>query len=402
MSDELYQKAHGEGTDTSTEAVSTQSEVVLPNEELEVPVPAGDDSYYVASQWKLMWWKFRKHKLAVAASVVVGIFYFIAVFCQFLAPYEKNQRHTDFIYAPPQRVRIFHEGSLRRPFVYGYTKEVDMETLQRIYVPDPEQVYPIRLFVRGNEYEFWGLFDTDLHFIGVTEEGGTMFLLGTDRMGRDMLSRILVGTQISVSIGLLGVLASFFLGLLFGGLSGYYGGAVDMVIQRIIEVLRSFPTIPLWLALSAALPTDWPVLRVYFFITLILSLRGWIGLARVVRGKILSLREEDFSTAALVAGSGETRIIFKHLLPSFMSHIIVSITVAIPSMILGETALSFLGLGLRPPVVSWGVLLQSAQNVQVVALYPWLMLPVAAVIIFVLAFNFVGDGLRDAADPYSR
>lgn len=362
----------------------------------------GDERFSAASQWTLMRWKFRKHRLAMVSLFVIAAFYLVAVFCEFLAPHDIDIRFKNYVYAPPQRLRFIHEGRFSpRPFVYGLTRTIDAETLRRIYTPDTSRRLFIRFFTHGAPYRFWGLFPADIRLMGV-EEGGTLFILGTDQLGRDLFSRLLHGTRISLSIGLVGVALSFVIGLVLGGLSGFYGGAVDIVIQRIIEILQSFPTIPLWLGLSAALPADWPVLRIYFGITIILSFIGWTGLARVVRGKFLALREEDFAVAARVAGSSEMRIIFRHLLPSFMSHIIVSITLAIPGMILGETALSFLGLGLRPPVVSWGVLLQQAQNVQAVALYPWLLLPVFCVIALVLAFNFVGDGMRDAADPYSR
>lgn len=362
----------------------------------------GDERFSAASQWTLMRWKFGKHKLAMVSFFVIAAFYLVAVFCEFLAPNDIDIRFRNYVYAPPQRIRFVHEGRFSpRPFVYGLTRTIDSETLRRIYTPETSRPLFVHFFTRGAPYRFWGLFPTDIRFMGVAE-GGTLFLLGTDQLGRDLYSRLLHGTRISLSIGLVGVAMSFVIGLVLGGLSGFYGGAVDIVIQRIIEILQSFPTIPLWLGLSAALPVDWPVLRIYFGITIILSFIGWTGLARVVRGKFLALREEDFAVAARVAGSSEMRIIFRHLLPSFMSHIIVSITLAIPGMILGETALSFLGLGLRPPVVSWGVLLQQAQNVQAVALYPWLLIPVFFVIALVLAFNFVGDGLRDAADPYSR
>jgi peptide/nickel transport system permease protein len=260
-------------------------------------------------------------------------------------------------------------------------------------------IYPINFFVQGAEYKFLGLVDTNLHLFGVAE-GGTIFLLGTDELGRDLFSRILYGGAISLSIGLLGVFASFILGAVLGGISGYYGGIIDVIVQRVIEFLLSMPTIPLWMALSVAVPIDWPPTRVYFAITLILSLRGWCGLARVVRGKLLELREEDFVMAAQLQGANDGRIILRHMLPSFLSYLIVDMTLAIPGMILGETALSFLGLGLRPPVVSWGVLLQKATNVRTVATFPWLMWPAVAVILVVLGFNFMGDGLRDAADPY--
>jgi peptide/nickel transport system permease protein len=357
---------------------------------------------YTASQWKLMWWKFRKHRMARWSSLVIITLYAMAVFCEFLAPYTLMHRNTSYAYAPPQRIRFMSEDGLHlRPFVYGLKGERNPETLRKYYLEDKDQRYPIRLFVRGDSYRLWGLFETDIHLFGV-EEDGTFFLLGTDSMGRDILSRIIYGSRISLTIGLVGVSLSFVLGLAIGTFSGYYGGWIDNLIQRGIEILRSFPSIPLWMALSAALPSSLSPLQIYMGITVVLSLIGWTGLARQVRGKILSLREEDFATAALLAGASQRRIMWRHLLPSFMSHIIVSITLAIPGMILGETALSFLGLGLRPPITSWGVLLKEAQNVQAVALQPWLLTPVIFVIITVLAFNFMGDGLRDAADPYTR
>ena len=372
------------------------------------PAPAGPTGrapaaeVYTASQWRLMWWKFRKHRVAVASAAVVLVLYLAAALCEFLAPYPLQYRRTEYVYAPPQRIHLFSDAGLEwRPFVYGLRGKRHPETLHRLYEEDRGRRYPVRLLVRGEPYRFWGLFETDLHLVGV-EEGGTLFLLGTDSLGRDLLSRIFYGARISLTIGLIGVTIGFVLGLVIGAVSGYYGGWIDNLIQRGIEILRSFPSIPLWMALSAALPQSWTPIQVYFGITLVLSLIGWTGLARVVRGKILSLREEDFATAALVSGASQWRIMWRHLLPSFTSHIIVSLTLTIPGMILGETALSFLGLGLRPPITSWGVLLKEAMNVQAVALHPWLLVPALFVILTVLAFNFVGDGLRDAADPYSR
>ncbi|HOQ68057.1 MAG TPA: ABC transporter permease [Candidatus Atribacteria bacterium] len=369
----------------------------IEEEEIETTV---EEKIYLASQGQLIWWRFRRHKLAIVSGVILIIIYFCAIFCEFLAPYDPNQYDIKYTYAPPQTIHIFRDGKLVRPFVYGYKLETDPETLRRIYKPDPEQVYPIYFFVKGDPYKFWGRWEANTHFVGV--EDGTLFLLGTDRMGRDMLSRILYGARISTSIGLIGVFLSFILGLIIGGFSGYYGGTLDNIVQRVIEFLRSIPTIPLWMALSAALPPHWPPIRVYFGITVILSLVGWTGLARVVRSRFMSLKEEDFVMAARLSGASEWRIIMRHMVPSFMSYIIANITLSIPGMILGETSLSFLGLGLRPPTISWGVLLQEAQNVRTVALSPWLLLPGVFVIITVLCFNFLGDGLRDAADPYSR
>ena len=370
--------------------------------------PSGDvgadsfeERFFIASQWSLMWWKFRRHRLAIVSGAVLLVLYVLAGFCEFIAPYDLTERHRRYVYTPPQRIRLFHDGRITRPFVYGLERSVDPETLRKSYSENRSEVYPLRFLTRGHEYRFWDLFPADVHLFGV-DEGGTAFLLGTDRLGRDMLSRIVYGSRISLSIGLIGVTLSLLLGVILGGVSGYYGGTTDNLIQRFIEMLRSFPTIPLWMALSAALPAQWPPLRIYFGITVILSLVGWTGLARVVRGKLLALREEDYAMAARVAGASEGRIIAGHLIPAFMSHIIVTVTLAIPGMILAETALSFLGLGLRPPVTSWGVLLQEAQNVRTVALHPWLLLPVLFVIVTVLAFNFIGDGLRDAADPYAR
>jgi len=377
----------------------------LPDETPEAAIPGIDHEaaeVYTASQWRLMGWKFRKHRLAVAASFVVLVLYLLAAFCEVIAPATLEARDIQYSYAPPQRVHfVADDGFHLRPFVYALESRRHPATLRRIYVEDRTRRHPIRFFVRGQPYKLWGLFPCDVHLFGV-EDGATLFLLGADSLGRDMLSRIIYGARISLTIGLLGVSLSFLLGLLIGGLSGYCGGAVDNLIQRLIEILRSFPSIPLWMALSAALPTHWSPLRIYLGITVVLSLIGWTGLARQVRGKILSLREEDFATAARLCGASRWRILWRHLLPSFMSHIIVSLTLAVPGMILGETALSFLGLGLRPPITSWGVLLKEAQNVQAVALHPWLLTPVFFVIITVLAFNFVGDGLRDAADPYAR
>ena len=354
---------------------------------------------YMASQWKMMWWRFSRHKLAIAAGIVLIISYLAVFFAEIFAPYGLNDRNSKYIFAPPQSVHMFHEGEFVGPFVYGYKFKLNMDTLKREYSDNHNEVMPIRFFCLGSSYEFWGLFDARFHII-CPSEGGTMFLLGTDRLGRDMLSRLLYGGRISLSVGLIGIAISFILGISIGGVAGYFGGWVDNIIQRVIEVLRSLPELPLWMALSAALPVTWSPLVVYFGITIILGLLDWPGLARAVRSKLLSLREEDYCTAARLMGAKPKRIIGRHLLPNFMSHLIASATLSIPSMILGETALSFLGLGLRPPVTSWGVLLAEAQNIEAVALYPWLMLPMLPVIIVVLAFNFLGDGLRDAADPY--
>ncbi len=357
------------------------------------------ERYYMASQWRMMWWKLKRHRLAVISGVILLVMYASILVAEFLAPYSLYTRNTDFIYAPPQTVHLFHEGSFIGPFVYGFKYNLDLDTLKREYTPDHDRVYPLRFFCRGDPYDFWGLVPANLHLVCPAQDG-VLFLLGTDRLGRDMLSRLIYGARISLTVGLIGITISFALGMTLGGLAGYYGGWVDNVIQRVIEIIRSFPELPLWMALSAALPVSWNPLLIYFGITVILGLIDWTGLARAVRSKLLALREEDFCTAAVLMGASPRRIIGRHLLPSFMSHLIASATLSIPAMILGETALSFLGLGLRPPITSWGVLLTEAQNINVVALYPWLLAPVVPVIITVLAFNFLGDGLRDAADPY--
>lgn len=357
------------------------------------------EEVYLASQWKLMWWKFRKHRVAVWCGAFLAILYISILFTEFLAPYSLNRRDVDHIHMPPQRVHLFHEGRFVGPFVYGVNYRLDMETLKRVYTVDTAKVYPIRFFCTGEPYRFLWLIPSTTHLM-CPAEGGTLHLLGTDRLGRDVLSRIIYGARVSLTIGLFGVAISFILGIVIGGLAGYYGGIVDLVVQRIIEVLQSIPHIPLWLALAAIMPVSWSPILVYIGITFILGLLDWTGLARAVRSKLLSLREEDYVLAAQLMGARPSRIIGRHLIPGFMSHLIAVATIAIPGMILGETALSFLGFGLRPPITSWGVLLTEAQNINVVALYPWLMLPVIPVILVILAFNFLGDGLRDAADPY--
>ncbi len=358
-----------------------------------------ETKYYVASQWELMWRKFKRHKLAIFGGIVLVFLYTSALFADFITPYDIYRRFPGHINASPQGIHFFDRGQFQlRPFVYALKQTRHPETLRRTYVEDKSVKYPVSLFVHGNRYKLFGLIDTDIHLFGA--EGGYMFLFGTDKLGRDMFSRNVFAARISLSIGLVGVAISFVLGCILGGISGFYGGSADMLIQRIVEFLLCIPTIPLWMGLSAAMPPEWSPIRVYFGITIILAIRGWCGLARVVRGKILELREEDFAMAAKIAGASDMRIIVTHLLPGFFSYLIVSLTLAIPWMILGETALSFLGLGLRPPVVSWGVLLKDAQNFRTVSLHPWLLIPGLFVILTVLVFNFLGDGLRDAADPY--
>jgi peptide/nickel transport system permease protein len=364
---------------------------------------AAEERVSVAPQWRLMWWRFRKHRLAMVAGGVIIGFYLIVLFAGFLAYADPESSQAQRSLIPPQPIYLFDEGQFR-PHVVAITGLRDPQTFQRVYAQDLTRKPSLVLFAEGFEYKLFGLIPTNRHLLGL--EGAkaeeTFFLLGTDVQGRDLWSRLMFGTQISLTIGLASVGLSLFLGVLLGGLSGYYGGVADTIIQRIIEVLRSIPTIPLWMGLAAAMPKDWDILRVYFAITLIISLIGWTELARVVRGRFLSLREEDFVMAARLAGCSQLRIIFRHMVPSFLSHIIAATTLALPAMVISETSLSFLGLGLRPPATSWGVLLQDAQNVQAVAITPWLLLPAVPVIIAVLAFNFLGDGLRDAADPYAR
>lgn len=366
--------------------------------------PEKETRAFVASQWQLMWWRFSEHKVAVASGIVVILIYLVALFAEFLAPYTPDVVNAQYLYAPPQTLHLFDttDGFKFAPYVYGYQSEVDAAAGRRTFTLDETQKIPVGLFVQGGEYKLWGLFPASRHLIGPLEAGQPMYLLGADRLGRDMLSRLIYGTRISMSIGLVGVAISLVLGVLLGGMSGYYGGVVDNIIQRVIEFLRSIPTIPLWMGLAAALPTNWPPLRIYFGITIILSLIGWTGLARVVRGRFLALRAEEFVTAAELDGASDLRVITRYMVPSFLSHIIASMTLAIPAMILSETSLSFLGLGLQAPLVSWGTLLRDAQSVRTVLQAPWQLWPAAAVVIAVLALNFLGDGLRDAADPYSH
>ena len=360
-------------------------------------------SLAAASQWELVWLRFKRHRLAVFSAGVLVCLYGLVFMCEFVAPYAPDDRDARAIQASPQRPRFFDSqgGFHFRPFVYGFRMRIDDQTWQRIYTADTDQRLPIQFFTRGSAYKLWGLIPWDRHLIGVGEGGG-IHLFGTDKLGRDLFTRVLYGGRISLTIGLVGVTLTFLFGIVLGGVAGYFGGWIDGITQRIIEVIQCIPQLPLWMALSAALPPEWSGLTIYFAITLILSFLGWTGLARVVRGKFLSLREEDFVVSARLLGASRKRVIFRHMLPSFMSHIITSATMAVPGMILGETALSFLGIGLRPPIVSWGVLLQQAQNYQAVSLTPWLLIPGAFVIVAVLAFNLVGDGLRDAADPYQH
>lgn len=358
------------------------------------------EAIFLASQKKLMWWKFKKHRVAVFCGGFLLFMYLAILISEILAPYALETRNSKFIYSPPKAMHFVHDGEFVGPFVYKFKRSRDPKTLKRLYAEDTSKPYPIRFFCSGDKYKFWGFIKGDFHIMCPPDKKVSMFFFGADRLGRDVLSRMIYGSRISLTIGLLGISISFTLGIIIGGLAGYYGGWVDLVVQRIIEVVQSLPTIPLWLALAAIMPVTWSPIVVYFGITIILGLVDWTGLARAVRSKLLSLREEDYVLAARLMGATPKRIIGLHLVPGFMSHLIASATITIPTMILGETALSFLGLGLRSPIVSWGVLLNEAQNINVVALYPWLMLPVLPVILIILAFNFFGDGLRDAADPY--
>ena len=360
---------------------------------------AAAERYELASQWQLVRRNFLRHRAALVGLVVLALFYLLALFAEFVAPHDPYQRNSGFIDARPQRVRLFHDGRPVRPFVYAMVKSVDPETLERVYTDDTSRRLPLRLLVRGDEYRFWNLLPARRHLFGVDGEA-RLFLFGSDNLGRDLFSRVIYATRVSMSIGLVGVAVSFVLGSLFGGLSGYLGGRIDVVIQRVIEFLLAIPKIPLWMALAAALPPGWDPVKLYFGMTIILSLVGWTQIARVVRGKIISLREEDFVAAARIGGAPTSAILLRHLLPGFLSYLIVSLTLAVPQMILAETALSFLGLGLQPPAISWGVLLQDAQAIRSIALQPWLLIPGLFVTVSVLAFNFVGDGLRDASDPY--
>ena len=354
---------------------------------------------------QLAWRRFKRHRLALVSGAVLLVMYFVTTFAEFFAPYDTTFRNVQAINAPPMNVRFFEmDGTFHlRPFVYGYDLHINEQTWAREYTENPEKIYPIRFFARGEEYKLWNLIPGSVHlFIAENKSGeGYIHFLGTDQLGRDVLSRVIFGGRISLSIGMLGIGLTLILGVLFGGFAGYLGGWTDRVIQRMIEVLQSLPTLPLWMALTAALPAHWSSLRIYFGVTIILSLFGWTALARQVRGRFLALRNDDFVIAARLMGASRRRIIFKHMMPSFMSHTITTATLAVPGVILGETALSFLGIGIRPPIVSWGVLMEQAQNYQVIVMTPWILYPGLFVVIAVMAFNLLGDGLRDAADPYN-
>lgn len=358
-----------------------------------------EEDYFLASQWSLMRKKLMKHKLAKFSIILLGFLYFAALFAKFLAPYDLVSYDSKSMNMPPTKIHMFHEGEFVGPFIYGNKMVRDSETKKKVYTEDKDQIYKVKMFAQGSKYKLFGFIETSTHLFGV-EDGGKIFLFGADSMGRDLFSRMLIGSQISLTIPFVGTAISFLLGILLGGISGYFGGIIDNVIQRIIEMLSSLPTIPLWMALSAAIPANISTVQVYLYITIILSFISWTGLARVVRGKFISLRNEDYIMAARIAGVSDIKIIWKHMVPGFMSYLIVSLTLGIPGMIVGETSMSFLGLGIRSPATSWGVLLEETKTITSIAVYPWRLIPLFAVIITVLAFNFLGDGLRDAADPY--
>ena len=357
---------------------------------------SGEDLYQ-ASQWKLMFWKLRRHKVAIIGGVVLAIFYLMAIFAPIIAPYNGDHR-SEFLYLPPQTIHWIDQGTFH-PFVYGIEKVRNPDTLALEFTDNKDEINYLQVFVRGDEYKLWGFIPMDFHLFGAQGDK-QVFLIGSDHLGRDLFSRTVLAAMVSLSIGLVGVFISFILGVVIGGISGFFGGTVDTIIQQAILFLISMPQIPIWMGLSAAIPGNWPPTKTYFALTVVLSIIGWTGLARVVRGKILQVREETFVTAARLSGASNASIIRKHLIPATISYLIVNITLAVPGMILGETTLSFLGLGLAEPVISWGVLLQAAQNVRTIVLSPWLMIPGLFVIITTLAFSFLGDGLRDAADPY--
>jgi len=386
-------------TETSREALPDQ-----PDEPLAAAEAHSPDKVAIASQWQLTWWAFKKHRLAMVGLWVIALFYLVSLFAEFVSPNDPTDSNRRAVYHPPQMIHFIdstEDGWRIRPYVWEMDRERDPDTLAISYVPSGEKIY-LKMFGRGQEYKFWGLWDSNIHLFATENPRDNFFLFGADRLGRDMFSRVIYGTRISMSIGLVGVAIALVLGITLGGISGYYGGRTDAVIQRLIEFVLSLPTIPIWLALAAALPPSWPIYQQYFVITLIVSLVGWTELGRVVRGRFLAMKNEDFVIAARLDGASERRIIFRHMLPSLTSHIIASLTLAIPLMILAETGLSFLGLGLQPPAISWGVLLKEAQNIRSISQAPWLFIPGGFVVVAVLAFNFLGDGMRDAADPYGH
>ncbi len=403
-----YREASAPPTEPQVSTPLTGSQAGLPLGEF----PAGDRlatgsggpgqtlEVEIASQWKLMWWKFRKHKLAMVSLVIVGLLYTLVIFAEPIAPRLPTAHNSSYVTVPPQRIRLFHEGRFML-HTYGYSSTRDPESLRRIWTVDEETVVPVGFFVKGQPYKLLGLIPMERHLIGPDNVDDPFYLLGSDLLGRDVLSRVIYSARVSLTVGLVGIALTFLIGVLSGGVSGLIGGRLDNFIQRVIEIVLSIPQLPFWLALAAMVPVEWNPLQTYFMITIILSLLSWTGLARVVRSKFLSLRDEDFVLAARLDGARNWRLISRHMLPSFLSHLIASVTLQVPAVIIGETALSFLGLGLRPPIVSWGVMLQDSQRIAAVADHPWLLSPAIAVFVTVLALNFLGDGLRDAADPYS-
>jgi len=358
---------------------------------------------YYASHWQLMWWQFKKHRLALLSLGILAVLYFAAVFADLVTPYDVMQRYPGYENMPPTKIHFMDNGKLQRPYIYKLRKKLDPETVRMVFTEDTSEKFPILFFFSGEEpRKLFGVIPINWRPFGTGPDGPPVFLFGSDRFGRDIFSRTIYGGRVSLFIGFGGVIITFVLGCTLGGLAGYFGDVTDEVIMRLVDFLVAIPKIPLWMALAAAVPRTWPVTKTYFAITIILSIVGWGGLARTVRGKLLSLREEDYVMAAEIYNASVSRLIFRYMLPNFMSYLLVNITLSIPSMILGETSLSFLGLGIQPPAVSWGALLRDAQQLVVVVDRPWQMVPGAFVVIAVLMFNFVGDGLRDAADPYSR